>query len=64
MSAIRAAVTLIGVAVTVARHPLVRTAVRAAPHVVSPQIRQKAADATLDTAYRAGVFARKLMKRD
>ncbi len=63
MSPIRTAATLIGVAVTVARHPVVRAAVRAAPHLVTPQMRQKAADATLDTAYRAGALARKLMKR-
>ncbi|RYE09054.1 MAG: hypothetical protein EOP22_10675 [Hyphomicrobiales bacterium] len=64
MSPIRTAATLIGVAVTVVRHPVVRAAVKAAPHLVTPQLRQKAADATLDTAYRAGVLARKLMKRD
>jgi hypothetical protein len=63
MSAIRAAVTVIGVAMTVARHPVVRAAVRAAPHVVTPQMKAKAADATLDAAYKAGVLARKLMKR-
>ncbi len=63
MSPIRTAATLIGVAVTVARHPMVRAAVRAAPLLVTPQMRQRAADATLDTAFRAGVLARKLVKR-
>ena len=74
MSAIRVAVTAIGVAMTVARHPLVRAAVRAAPHVVTPQMRAKAADATLEAAFRkyedarrlevrAGKLARKITKR-
>ena len=38
-------------------------AVRAAPHVVTPQMRAKAADATLEAAFRAGKFARKITKR-
>ncbi len=63
MSAIRTAATMIGVAMTVARHPMVRAAVRAAPHVVTPQMRAKAADATLEAAFRAGVLARKIVKR-
>jgi hypothetical protein len=54
---------MIGVAMTVARHPRVRAAVRAAPHVVTPQMRAKAADATLEAAFRAGVLARKIVKR-
>ncbi len=64
MSPIRTAATLIGVAVTVARHPMVRAAVRAAPHLVTPRMRSMAADATLEAAFRAGVVARKLVKRD
>ncbi len=48
MSPIRTAATLIGVAVTVARHPMVRAAVRAAPHLVTPRMRSMAADATLE----------------
>ena len=64
MSPIRTAATLIGVAVTVARHPMVRAAVRAAPHLVTPKMRQMATEATLDTAFRAGALARRLVKRD
>lgn len=64
MSPIRTAATVIGVAMTVARHPAVRAAVRATPHLVTPAMREKAAGITLDTAYKAGVLARKLMKRD
>ena len=63
MSPIRTAATLIGVAVTVARHPMVRAAVRAAPHLVTPRMRSMATDATLEAAFRAGVVARKLVKR-
>ena len=64
MSAIRTAATVIGVAMTVARHPMVRAAVRAAPRLVTPRMRAAAADATLDAAYKAGVLARKIVKRN
>jgi hypothetical protein len=47
----------------VARHPMVRAAVRAAPHLVTPRMRAMAADATLEAAFRAGVLARKIVKR-
>jgi hypothetical protein len=63
MSAIRTAAAMIGVAMTVARHPLVRAAVRAAPHVVTPQARARAKDATLEAAFQAGKLARKIVKR-
>lgn len=55
---------MIGVAMAVARHPMVRAAVRAAPRLMTPQMRAKAADATLEAAFRAGVAARKIVKRD
>jgi hypothetical protein len=63
MSPIRTAATVIGVAMTVARHPMVRAAVRAAPLLVTPKMRAQAADATLEAAFRAGVLARRLVKR-
>ena len=63
MSPIRTAATMIGVAMTVARHPMVRAAVRAAPRLVTPKMRAAATDATLDAAYKAGVLARKIVKR-
>ena len=40
-----------------------RAAVRAAPLIVTPKVREKAKDATLETAFKAGKLARKLMKR-
>ena len=63
MSPIRTAATVIGVAITVARHPMVRAAIKAAPLLITPRMREMAADATLDTAFRAGVVARKIVRR-
>ena len=63
MSPIRTAATVIGVAVAVARHPMVRAAVRAAPLLITPRMREAAADATLETAFRAGALARKIVRR-
>jgi hypothetical protein len=63
MSVFRVAVSAISVAAAVARHPVVRAGLRAAPRLITPQMRQRAADVTLDAAYTAGVMARKLIKR-
>jgi len=62
MSVLRVAVTAIGVATTLARHPVVRAGLRAAPLLITPQMRRMAADATLAAAYNAGVVARKIVK--
>lgn len=63
MSVFRVAVTAISVAAAVARHPVVRAGLRVAPQLITPAMRQRAADVTLDAAYNAGVVARKLIKR-
>lgn len=63
MSMIRNAAALIGIAVTVARHPTVRAAVRAAPLLVTPRMREMATEATLEAAFRAGALARKIARR-
>ncbi|HEV7276768.1 MAG TPA: hypothetical protein VGN80_10805 [Devosiaceae bacterium] len=63
MSVFRAAVTAAGVAVTLARHPAVRAGMRAAPLLITPRLRQQAAEAALSSAYQAGVVARKLVRR-
>jgi hypothetical protein len=63
MSVLRVAVSAIGVAAAVARHPAVRAGLRAAPLLITPRMRQMAADATLNAAYNAGVVARKVIKR-
>lgn len=62
MSVIRLAVTAVTVAVTVARHPMVRAGMKAAPHLMTPAARQVAADTTRSAAYGAGVLARRLLK--
>jgi hypothetical protein len=63
MSPIRTAATMIGVAMTVARHPMVRAAMRAAPLLVTPKMRAAATEATLETAFRAGALVRRIVKR-
>lgn len=63
MSMIRNAAAVIGVAVAVARHPTVRAAVRAAPLLITPKMREMATEATLETAFRAGVLARRIVRR-
>ena len=63
MSVMRLAITAASIAMTVARHPVVRAGLRAAPHLVTPAMREKASDAALATAYRAGVLARRIVPR-
>jgi hypothetical protein len=64
MSILRVAVAAVGVAATLARHPVVRAGVRAAPHLITPRMKEQAAAAVLSTAYQAGVVARKLVRRN
>ena len=64
MSVFRVAVSAIGVAATVARHPAVRAGLRAAPLLITPRMKQLAAEAALDAAYNAGALARKVIKRN
>lgn len=63
MSVFRIAVTAVGVAATLARHPTVRAGIRAAPLLITPRMREMAAEAVLSTAYKAGVAARQLVPR-
>jgi hypothetical protein len=63
MSVLRVAITAVSVAAAVARHPMVRAGLRAAPLLITPAMKQKAADATLSAAYTAGATVRKLIKR-
>jgi hypothetical protein len=63
MAPLRAAVTIASVALAAARHPTVRAALRSAPLLITPRMREAAADATLETAFRAGVLARKIIRR-
>jgi hypothetical protein len=63
MSVLRLAITAASIAVTVARHPVVRAGVRAAPLLITPAMREKAAETALATAYQAGVLARRIVPR-
>jgi hypothetical protein len=62
MSALRVAVTVITVAATVARHPVVRAGIKAAPLLATPAMRQAAADTARNAAFSAGVLARRIVK--
>jgi hypothetical protein len=63
MSVFRLAFTAATVAVSVARHPAVRAAVRAAPLLITPAMREKAAGAALTGAYRAGALVRRVVPK-
>lgn len=63
MSVLRIAVTAVGVAATLARHPAVRAGIRAAPLLITPKMRETVTEAVLSTAYKAGVVARRLVPR-
>lgn len=61
MSAIRIAVTVVGAALTVSRHPAVRAGLRAVAD--NPKARETAISVTRNAAYNAGVIARHLVGR-
>jgi hypothetical protein len=63
MSVFRVAATAFTVAVAVARHPMVRAGIRAAPKLITPAMREKAAEAALSAAYQAGAMARRVVPR-
>jgi hypothetical protein len=63
LAAAEVTVAVVGIAITVSRHPLFRAAVPPAPQVVPPAMRNAAADAVLDAAYQAGVVARRIVPR-
>ena len=63
IAAVEVTVAVVGIAVTVSRHPLVRAGIKAAPHLMTPAMREAAAGAALDAAYRAGVLARRIVPR-
>ena len=61
MSAIRIAVTVVGAAITMTRHPVVRAGIRAV--AANPKARETAITMTRNAAYTAGVVARHLVGR-
>jgi hypothetical protein len=63
MSVVRTTIAVVGVAIAVSRHPLVRAGIRHAPKLMTPRMRRMAADMVLDTAYAAGVAARRVVPR-
>jgi hypothetical protein len=63
LAAAELTVAVVGLAVTVSRHPLVRAGIRAAPHLMTPAMKQAAAERALDVAYQAGVMARRIVPR-
>jgi hypothetical protein len=63
MTPIRVATVVAGAVATALTNPTVRAALRNAPRLVTPRMREMAAEATLETAFRAGVLARKIVRR-
>lgn len=63
MSLVRTTVTVIGLAYAISRHPVVRASIRHAPKLMTPRMRQAAADAVLDAAYAAGATVRRVVPR-
>ena len=61
MSAIRIAVTVVGAAITMSRHPAVRAGINAV--AANPKARETAINVTRTAAYNAGVVARHLIGR-
>ena len=61
MSAIRLAMTVVGAAVTLSRHPAVRAGIVAVAS--NPKARDTAVNVTRSAAYNAGVIARHLVGR-
>ena len=58
---IKLALTVVGVAVAIAQHPVVRAGVRAVAD--NPELRDRALKATMAAAYTAGVVARRIIPR-
>ncbi|MDB5613054.1 MAG: hypothetical protein JWQ22_707 [Devosia sp.] len=59
MSAIRLAVTVVGAAITLSRHPVVRAGIAAV--ATNPKARDTVISVTRSAAYNAGVVARHLV---
>jgi hypothetical protein len=63
IAAVELTVAIVGIAVTVGRHPLVRAGIKAAPHLMTPAMKEAATESALNAAYRVGVLARRLVPR-
>lgn len=62
MSAVRLAVTVVGTALAISRHPAVRAGVQSV--VNNPKARETAISTTRNLAYNAGVIARHVLGRN
>ena len=63
IAAVELTVAVVSVAIAVSRHPLARAGIKAAPHLMTPAMKQAAADAALDAAFRAGTVARRIVPK-
>jgi hypothetical protein len=63
MSVVKTTITVIGLAVAVSRHPLVRAGIKAAPLLVTPAMREAAAERARLAAYNAGVVVRRIVPK-
>ena len=59
VAAVEVTIAVVGVAVAISRHPMVRAGLRAMP----PSLKDAAADAALEAAYRAGAAARRIVPK-
>ena len=63
VAAVEVTVALVGIAIAVSRHPLFRASVKVAPRLATPAFKAAATDVLLDTAFRAGAVARRIVPR-
>jgi hypothetical protein len=63
IAAVEVTVAVVGLAITISRHPLVRAGLRAAPQLMTPAMKQAAVDAVLDGAFAAGAKVRRIVPR-
>jgi len=63
VAAVELTVAVVGIAITISRHPLVRAGIKAAPHLMTPAMKEAAADTALNAAYTAGALARRIVPR-
>ena len=54
VAAVELTVAVVGIAITISRHPLVRAGIKAAPHLMTPAMKEAAAETALNAAYTAG----------
>ena len=63
VAAVELTVSVVGIAITISRHPLVRAGIKAAPHLMTPAMKEAAAETALNAAYTAGALARRIVPK-